>query len=448
MGWVIVTGGMADQPPARSPSLLSRFLRACSGGARPATPPPAVGETQRKFGVPGRLSRAIVFSLLSAFALNVMPASVQACIAEQEPLCMHALPFPDAPEAVPVVAPTPTSVPAPQVADARNPDEAGPSRLWRADKSILIIGEQHTAAAQSTIILRDLPYLKAQGMTTFAMEIPQVSAKAMGQFTDGKIDKDGLARSLWESGYDQLPEGFRMKLDMAEWAREHGVRVVCVDADRGLSYECASAQVQAFRNGIKGPIDPNGIKDVERRGVMDRHSYMSGAQAAQEGWKLWIYGRSRAMARNLAADHEANKGKTVFLVGGCHTGLAGYRQFMQDGGADLRTTPDEGVEDLLPAELKAQTQTVLFVGGMGYTGRLEQLPKQVALHPVESQLIARGLGQRTVSIAKLAGLGGVDSVIFLPLVDNNPRVALTNPGAAPAAGPTTSLASATPGLEP
>lgn len=79
---------------------------------------------------------------------------------------------------------------------------------------------------------------------------------------------------------------------------------------------------------------------------------------------------------------------------------------------------------MLPAEIKAKAQTLLFVGGMQYKGRLEHLPSTGSLHSVESQLISRGLGRRIVAIKSIEGLGGVDSVIFLPPVNENPEVAM------------------------
>lgn len=404
MGGLLLFEGMADQPPSHASSGLSSFLRACSNGLKPA-PTPEVVATQRKYGFGGKLPTGVVMTLLAAFALNpVVPAFAASPKGSEEAMSMHALA-------------------APSVAPAQNPDEAGPSRLWDASKDIYLIGEQHSAAGQSKILLQDMPYLKAKGMTRFALELPQASSKVMDKFVAGKITKDGLAKGLWETSYDKLPDGFKMKLDMAEWARDHQVGVVCIDADRNVLYECASAQAQALKDGGKGFIDPNGIRDVESRGIMQKHTFMTAEQAAQEGWRLWVHERSKAMAQNIAKDHKAHGGKTVALMGGIHTDVSGYRQMMQSGGADLRSTPNAGVEDLLPADLKAKTQTVLFVGGMDYTGNLDQLHTISGLHVVERNMLARGLGRQIVSIKSVEGLGAVDSVIFTPPVDKNPSVA-------------------------
>lgn len=51
-------------------SPLSSFLRASASGQKPV-PPPEVRETQRKYGFGGKIPRAVVLSLLAAFAVGV-----------------------------------------------------------------------------------------------------------------------------------------------------------------------------------------------------------------------------------------------------------------------------------------------------------------------------------------------------------------------------------------
>ena len=69
-----------------TPAALSSFLRDSAAGKKPA-PPPEVRATQRRYGFGGKLPKAVVYSLLAAFALGVMaPLSPAALPHEPVPI--------------------------------------------------------------------------------------------------------------------------------------------------------------------------------------------------------------------------------------------------------------------------------------------------------------------------------------------------------------------------
>ena len=62
--------GMQTPDISSAPAALSSFLRATARGEK-APPPAEVGAAQRKYGFGGKLPKAVIFSLIAAFALNV-----------------------------------------------------------------------------------------------------------------------------------------------------------------------------------------------------------------------------------------------------------------------------------------------------------------------------------------------------------------------------------------
>ncbi len=229
--------------------------------------------------------------------------------------------------------------------------------VLRADADYYVFGENHIRVSQQLDLLALMDTANAKGVRTLALEAPRSLQRHLDEFAKHKIGDAALSVRFYQKAYQELPQSYRIKLDIIRRARDLGWNLVAVDGTEDTMWRLGTAEKNAkidrrFR-------DPEGEALVRQKGLHPEVPTDS-AQANIEAWRLMLDGRTQDMAKGMIEAKERFGGKVMLAAGANHVSP-------QAGILDRSLRPElrpfltmHGITDLLP---KGTSVSVIYLGG-------------------------------------------------------------------------------------